>query len=100
MIKVLILISPFAILSLSIDKFSWLFKSWIKLFLSSLLLQILISLILLVTFSLKIEVNMSSLLLYVGSIYALMKANSFMRDFMGGLSTDINIGISNLKSMF
>ena len=98
MIKVLILICPFAILSLSIDKFSWIFKSWIKLFLSALFLQILVSLILLITFSLNITINLFSGLIYLGSIYSLIKANTFIRDFMGGLSTDVNIGISNLKS--
>lgn len=98
MVKVLILICPFAILSLSVDKFSWIFKSWIKLFLSSLFLQILVSVILLVTFSLDIKVSLFSGLTYLGSIYALIKANTFIRDFMGGLSTDVNIGISNLKS--
>jgi len=98
MVKVLILICPFAILSLSIDKFSWIFKSWIKLFLSSLFLQILVSLILVVIFSLTLEVNIFSQFIYLGSIYALIKANTFIRDFMGGLSTDVNIAISNLKS--
>jgi len=98
MIKVLILICPFAILSLSIDKFSWIFKSWIKLFLSSLFLQILVSLILLITFSLNMEVNLFSQLIYLGSIYSLIKSNTFIRDFMGGLSTDVNIAISKLKS--
>lgn len=100
MIKVLILICPFAILSLSIDKFSWIFKSWIKLFLSSLFLQILVSIILLITFSLKTDETIFSQLLYIGSIYALIKANTFIRDFMGGLSTDVNVGLSNLKSIF
>jgi len=98
MVKVLILICPFAILSLSVDKFSWIFKSWIKLFLSSLFLQILVSVILVVTFSLNIKDTLFSALTYLGSIYALIKANTFIRDFMGGLSTDVNIGISNLKS--
>lgn len=100
MVKVLILISPFAILSLSIDKFSWIFKSWLKLFLSTLFLQILVSVILLITFSLRTDIALSSQLLYLGSIYALIKANSFIKDFMGGLSTDININFSNLKSLF
>jgi len=100
MIKTLILICPFAILSLCIDKFSWIFKSWIKLFLSALFLQILVSLILLVSFSLNLDSSHFSQLLYIGSIYALIKSNTFIRDFMGGLSTDINLGISNIKSMF
>jgi len=44
------------------------------------------------------EVNLFSQLIYLGSIYSLIKSNTFIRDFMGGLSTDVNIAISNLKS--
>lgn len=100
MVKVLILISPFAILSISVDKFNWIFKSWFKLFLSSLFLQILVSIILLITFSISFDSSISSQLLYLGSIYALIKANVFIKDFMGGLSTDVNISLSNFKSLF
>ena len=100
MIKVFILISPFAFISLINSSSSWIFKSWIKLFLSLLILQILVPIILLVAFS--IEFNSSDLfskIIYIGSIYALIKANSFVKDFMGGLSTDINLGISNFKNL-
>lgn len=34
-----------------------------------------------------------------GSIYALTRSNHFIKEFMGGISTNINFGISNLKSM-
>ena len=100
MIRVFILLCPFAILSLSIDKFSWIFKSWCKTFLSLLFLQILVSLILLITFSLEYNPNnFFSQLLYIGSIYALIKANSFLREFMGGLTTDVNFGLSTIKNL-
>lgn len=101
MIKVFSLISPFAILCLSIDNFSWIFKSWLKIYLSLLFLQILVSFILLIAFALQPYDNTAlCYLLYLGTIYALIKSNSFMRDFMGGLTTDINLGISSIKSMF
>lgn len=100
MVRVFILLCPFAILSLSIDKFSWIFKAWCKIFLSLLFLQILVALILLITFSLKYDPNdFFSQLLYIGSIYALIKANSFLREFMGGLTTDVNFGLSTIKNL-
>jgi len=39
-----------------------------------------------------------SKLVYIGSIYALMQANNYLRQFMGGLSTDVNVGMSNISS--
>lgn len=100
MVRVFILICPFAILSLSINKFSWIFKAWCKTFLSLLFLQILVALILLITFSLEYNPNdFFSQLLYIGSIYALIKANSFLREFMGGLTTDVNFGLSTIKNL-
>lgn len=99
-VKVFILFTPFALISLINTNTSWIFKSWIKLLSSMLSLQLLVSLILLVSFS--IEYNNSDIfskIIYISSIYSLIKANSFVRDFMGGISTDVNIGISNIKSL-
>lgn len=97
MLKVFILICPFAILSLINKNTIWIFKSWMRITLSLLLFQILISIILLVIFSINYSDNMFSKLLYIGGIYALIKANQFMREFMGGLYTDINNNVSNLR---
>ena len=97
MLKVFILRCPFAILSLINKNSIWIFKSWSRIILSHLLIQIFISLILLIIFSINYSDNIFSKLLYVGGIYALIKANQFMREFMGGLSTDVNAGFSNLK---
>lgn len=100
MIKVFIFLSPFAFISLINSSSSWIFKSWLKLFLSLLFLQILVPIILLVSFS--IEYNSSDIfsqIIYIGSVYALIKANSFVRDFMGGLSTDVSMGISNFRNL-
>lgn len=100
MIRVFILICPFAILSLSIDKFNWIFKAWCKIFLSLLFLQLLVAFILLITFSLNYDPNdIFSQLIYIGSIYSLIKANSFLKDFMGGLTTDVNFGMSTIKNL-
>lgn len=99
MVLVFILISPFAFLSLILPNTSWIFKTWLKTFLSLLFLQLLIPLILIVSFSFNNSSDMLSHLIHIGSIYALTKANHYIKEFMGGLSTDVNIGISNIKSM-
>jgi len=101
MTLVFILISPFAFLSLILANTSWIFKSWLKIFLSLLFLQLLIPLILIVSFSFDFsDPSLLSKLIYLGSIYALMKANNYLREFMGGLSTNISTGITSIKSLF
>lgn len=100
MLKVFILICPFAILSLINKNTIWVFKSWLKISLSLLTFQIFISIILLVIFSINYSNDIFSKLLYVGGIYALLKASGFMKEFMGGLSTNISSNLSNLKLFF
>lgn len=97
MVKVFILISPFAILSLSLNQTSWIFKSWIKNLFSLLLIQIIVSIVLLILFSM--DYSSSSLFtkfIYIGGIYALIKANSFVRDFVGGISTSVPQNVNYL----
>lgn len=90
MIKVFVLISPFAIFSLCLDNTSWFFKAWIKNLFSLLLIQIIVSLILVILFSVNTSNNdLFSKFIYIGGIYALIKANSFVREFIGGISTNI-----------
>ena len=101
LIQVFIVFSPFAFISLVTPNTSWIFKSWFKLFISLLSLQLLVSLILLISFSLEYSsVNSFSRFVYMGSIYTLIKANTFIKDFMGGLTTDQNLSMLNLKSYF
>ncbi len=102
LIKVFILISPFAILSLASSKTSFFFKSWIKNFISLMFLQILVSLILLVCFAINTSnfVLFPKQILHLGMIYSLFKANSFVRDLIGGLSTDVSLSIPNISSIF
>ena len=99
-VQVFILMFPFAILSLSIEQFAWIFKAWCRTFFSLMFQQIFVALILLISFSLDISGSTTfSSLLCIGSIYALIKANSFAKEFIGGLTTDINFGISTIKSL-
>lgn len=99
LIQVFIIFSPFAFISLINSSASWIFKNWLKLFFSLFALQLLVSLILLISFSLESNTSDAfSKIISVGSIYALIRANTFIKEFMGGLSTDISVGVSNFKS--
>lgn len=98
MVLVFVLISPFAFLSLITNSSEWFFKIWIKSFLSLLLVQILISLILLLAFSIPLDNNSNiSKLLYVGIIYALSKANSYMKELFGGISYSVSTSFSSFS---
>lgn len=95
-VKVFVLLSPFAILSLTLDKTSWFFKAWFRNLFSLLFVQIIVSLVLLILFSM--DYSSGSLLLkfvYVGGIYALIKTNSLVRDFIGGVSTEVSQSVKN-----
>lgn len=96
MIQVFVLLSPFAFLCLINDRTDWIFKSWIKAFMSLLVEQILISLILLLAFSIEFASDDTmSQIIYIGIIYALIKANTYMYMLFGGITTSVsnNIGM-------
>ena len=98
MIQVFVLLSPFAFLCLINDRTEWIFKSWIKAFISLLLEQVLIAIILILAFSIEFTSNDTlSQIIYIGIIYALMKANTYMYMLFGGITTSItnNIGMLN-----
>ena len=100
MIKVFILIAPLMLITMLNSNTSWIFKSWLKSVLSLLFVQSLISIILLIIFSTNfIENNIFSKLLYVGSIYALIKANAYTSHIFGGIVTDVNTNLSNIKKI-
>lgn len=97
-LKVFILITPFAILTLINSSTAWFFKSWFKTVLSLLLLQSFVALILLIVFSTNFSSSdMFSKVICIGSIFALTKANSFIRELIGGVSTDVSINIGSLR---
>jgi hypothetical protein len=97
MIKIFILLTPFAILSLILDSTSWFFKSWLRNLFSLLFIQIIVALVLLILFSMDYSSNnLMTKFIYVGAIYALIKSNSFVRDFVGGVSTTFTQSVENL----
>lgn len=98
MIQIFVLISPFAFLSLLTNKSEKFFQVWFKSLISLLLVQILISLILLLSFTINISSDSNlSKLLFIGIIHALIRANSYIKELFGGISTTITNGISILK---
>lgn len=100
MVKVFILITPFAILSLINESTSWFFKTWLKTVLSLLFQQSLVAIILLIIFSFNFSSNnIISQLMCIGGIYALARANSYIRSLIGGISTDVSNNF-NISSKF
>lgn len=100
MVKVFILITPFAILSLINESTSWFFKTWLRTVLSLLFQQSLVSIILLIIFSFNFSSNnIISQLMCIGGIYALVRANSYIRSLIGGISTDVSNNF-NISSKF
>ncbi len=96
MVQIFVLISPFAFLSLITNSSEWFFRIWLKSFISLLLIQILISLILLLSFTIDINQNTTiSKLLFIGIIYALIRANIYMKELFGGISTTVNANLSD-----
>ena len=100
LIKVFVLISPFAILTLSTRSSSTLFRSWLKCFLSLIFIELFADLILIVMFSIEYSsTNLVSKLLFIGSIFALMKVNNYVRDFVGGISIDTYNSMYGMRNM-
>ena len=97
MIKIFILLTPFAILSLILEHNSWFFKAWVRNLFSLLFIQIIVSIVLLILFSMDYSSNnLMTKFIYIGAIYALIKSNSFVRDFIGGVSTTFTQNVENL----
>ena len=97
LIKVFVLLTPFAFLSNCLSVTSWFFKAWFKNLFSLLFIQIIVSLILLLLFSMDFSSNIFSK--FVGGMYALIQANSFVRDFIGGVSTTFSQNVNNFSKI-
>lgn len=96
MIKIFILLTPFAFLSLILQNTSWFFKSWLRNLFSLLFIQIIVSIVLLILFSMDFSSgNLITKFIYIGAIHSLIKANSFVREFIGGVSTTFTQNVQN-----
>ena len=97
MVKVFVLLAPFAFISLCTDNTSWFFKAWLKNLFSLLFIQIIVSLVLLILFSLDFDdTNLFNKFVYVGGVYALIRTNTFVREFIGGVSTNVSQSVKSL----
>ena len=100
LIKIFVIMSPFAFLTLINSSTSWFFKSWFRTFLSLLLLQAFVSIIFLIVFSLDVTFNdIFSKLLYISGIYILSKANIYIRELIGGVSLNISSYVNHFKGV-
>lgn len=82
MCKLLILLAPFAFLSLINNQFAGFFKAWLKHFLLVLSMQIFVSLLLVIGFSLDFSLGDTlSKLLYFAIIAAIAKSNLSLKEF-------------------
>lgn len=100
LIKVFILLSPFAFLSLTLQKTNWFFRAWFRNLFSLLFIQIIVAIVLLILFSMDYSsTNLFSKFIYVGGIYALIKSNSFVRDLIGGVSTEVSQSVKNFVGL-
>lgn len=95
LIQVLILFTPFAVLSLINSSTSWIFKSWFRSLLGLMFIQLFVPLVLIIVFMVK-----DTKLLFVGGIYALSKINDYVREMFGGISVSVSSNMSSLISMF
>lgn len=101
LIKLFVLLSPFALLSLVNSSTIWFFKSWMRTLFSLLFVQVFISLILVLLFSLNIKSSdLFSQISYISTIFILTKANGYIKELIGGISLDINANILNIKNLF
>ncbi|MGN1300621.1 MAG: hypothetical protein ACI4VC_04690 [Clostridia bacterium] len=101
LVKVFILLFPFSLLSLSTNSTSWIFKSWIRSFFSLLFVQNFIVLILTLLFSLNVKTqDLFSQISYISTIFILTKSNSYIKELIGGVTTDINTSLLTFKNIF
>ena len=99
-LKIFVLLSPFAFLSLMTESTSWFFRSWYKNVFSLLFIQIIVDIVLLILFSMDYgSDNLLHKLIHIGGIYALIRANSIAREFAGGISTSVQGNFKMLKSI-
>ena len=65
--------------------------AWIKNLFSLLFIQVIVAIILVILFAMDYSSSdLITKIIYIGGIYALIKANSFVREFIGGISTTIS----------
>ncbi len=85
----LIIISPFAFVSLASDLSIEFFYTWTKLFLTNLFVQIVVKLLILIPLMYKHTNNIMYKIILVGTIYIIYKINSFTKEIFMKFSSQI-----------
>ena len=85
----LLIVTPLAIMFASSDATYGIFKSWLKIFLTNLLVQNVVLIILMIPLALKGTNDESFKIILVGSIYLLYRINNFTKEFLGTISEKI-----------
>lgn len=95
LLQVLVLLCPFGIMSLINSSTSWIFRAWGKALLSLIAIQFFVPIVLIVIFC----IGEDNQLLFVSGIYVLTKANSYVRELFGGISTEFSGNFSGITSL-
>lgn len=85
----LVIISPFALVSLASDLSVEFFKTWIKLFFTNLLVQIVVKLFILIPLMYKHTNSVMYKIILVGTIYLIYKINNFSKEIFIKFSSQI-----------
>lgn len=92
----LIVIAPFAFISLSSKLTVGIFKTWIKTLIVTLMEQVVVKFVILIPIIYKSTNSMMYKIVLVGSIYILYKINNFTKDLFVKITSDIsNVNIFN-----
>ena len=84
MCKIFVLLAPFACISLVSNQFDGFFKGWLKQFLILLLMQIFVSIVLVLGFTLHFYAgNTLSKLIYFALIFIIAKCNYNIKEILG-----------------
>lgn len=87
----LIIFSPFAFISLSSNITSGIFSSWLKIFITNLLVQVIIKFIILIPLICRNIDKIMYKIILVGSIYIIYKINDFTNQIVGNIAKNTNV---------
>lgn len=85
----LIIISPFAFVSLASDLSNEIFKTWMKLISTNLFIQIIVKLLLLIPIAYKKTNSTMYKIILVGTIYLIYKVNNFAKEILVKFTSEV-----------
>lgn len=85
----LLIISPFAFVSLSSNLTVGIFKTWIKTLFVTLMVQVVVKFVIFIPIMYKHTSSLSYKVVLVGAIYILYKVNNFTREIFAKISSDL-----------